>query len=124
MNIVGASMGRVAIYDVEYLANINQAVCLIRLPKYLNHQFQLLFMNSEICLSYMFDKQVDNARANLSMGNISKFVIPVPPKKEQTRIVTKVNELMTLCDQLKTQLQTAQQTQTQLAQSIAQEALA
>ena len=42
----------------------------------------------------MFDKQVDNARANLSMGNISKFVIPLPPSAENIRITTKVNKLI------------------------------
>jgi type I restriction enzyme, S subunit len=42
----------------------------------------------------MFDKQVDNARANLSMGNISNFVIPVPPIAEQNLIVAKVDELL------------------------------
>ena len=30
MNIVGASIGRVAYYDLDEVANINQAVCLIR----------------------------------------------------------------------------------------------
>jgi len=50
----------------------------------------------------MFDKQVDNARANLSMGNISKFLIPLPPEQERDRNVAKVDELMTLCEKLKT----------------------
>jgi type I restriction enzyme S subunit len=48
----------------------------------------------------MFDKQVDNARANLSMTNISQFAIPIPPKYEQKQIVAKVYELMALCDEL------------------------
>jgi len=60
---------------------------------------------------------------NLVLKTISTLILALPPYEEQKRIVTKVNELMTLCDQLKTQLKTAQQTQTHLAQSIAQEAL-
>ncbi|MCI5147688.1 MAG: restriction endonuclease subunit S, partial [Candidatus Electrothrix sp. AR3] len=104
MNIVGASIGRTAIYDIDNLANINQAVCLIRINlNFLNSQHLLYFFNSETCRSYMFDKQVDNARANLSMGNIAKFVIPIPPLAEQQRIVAKIDELMTLCDQLEQQ---------------------
>jgi type I restriction enzyme S subunit len=71
----------------------------------------------------MFDKQVDNARANLSMGNISKFLIPLPPEQEQGRIVAKVDELMTLCEQLKSRLATAQTLQ-QLAETLVEQAVA
>ena len=104
MNIVGASIGRTATYDIDDLANINQAVCLIRtFPEYFTVAYSLIFFNSPVCISYMYDKQVDNARPNLSMSNISKFVIPVPPLAEQKRIVAKVDELMLLCDDLEQQ---------------------
>jgi type I restriction enzyme S subunit len=52
----------------------------------------------------MFDKQVDMARPNLSMGNIERFLVPVPPVAEQKRIVAKVDQLMHLCDKLETRL--------------------
>ncbi len=35
-------------------------------------------------------------------------LIPVPPFKEQTRIVAKVEQLMSLCDQLETKIRQAQ----------------
>ncbi|MGB2784655.1 restriction endonuclease subunit S [Psychrobacter sp.] len=124
MNIVGASIGRTAIYDLDISANINQAVCLIRgCPNHLNSFYLLMFFNSAICISYMFDKQVDNARANLSMGNISKFLIPIPPLAEQHRIVAKVEELMAICDQLKAKLKQSQETQVQLTDALIDRAL-
>tara|TARA_R110002124_G_scaffold227284_1_gene392571 strand:- start:80 stop:1855 length:1776 start_codon:yes stop_codon:yes gene_type:complete len=124
MNIVGASIGRTAIYDLDISANINQAVCLIRgYPNHLNSFYLLMFFNSAICISYMFDKQVDNARANLSMGNISKFLIPIPPLAEQHRIVAKVDELMAICDQLKVKLKQSQETQVQLTDALVDRAL-
>lgn len=98
MNIVGASIGRTALYSINEIANINQAVCLIRLLDGIKNQFfieyLLYFLNSSICLKYMEDKKVDCARANLSMGNISNFLIPLPPIKEQERIVAKLSEIM------------------------------
>ena len=125
MNIVGASIGRTAVYDIDELANINQAVCLIRVfSQFIDKKYLLYFFNSEFCLSYMFDKQVDNARANLSMGNIAKFVIPFPSLSEQHRIVTKVDELLSLCDTLKTRLQQARTTQVQLADALVAQAVA
>ena len=43
---------------------------------------------------------------------------------EQHRIVAKIDELMDLCDQLKFRLQTSQQTQLALAESLVEGALA
>ena len=124
MNIVGASIGRTAIYNLGTLANINQAVCLIRISNSnLSRMFLLHFFNSATCLEYMFDKQVENARPNLSMGNIAKFLIPIPPVEEQHRIVAKVDELMALCDALKARLNEAQTTQVQLADAVVEQAV-
>ncbi|GAB4180297.1 MAG: restriction endonuclease subunit S [Coleofasciculaceae cyanobacterium] len=108
MNIVGASIGRTAIYEYDEIANINQAVCLIRIVgqnRLVNLKYLLSYFNSALCISLMFDKQVDNARANLSMGNISKFVIPLAPYQEQSRITQKVDRLMALCDELEARQQ-------------------
>jgi len=44
--------------------------------------------------------------------------IALPPTAEQHRIVAKVDELMALCDSLKANLQTAQSTQLDLADSL------
>jgi type I restriction enzyme, S subunit len=69
----------------------------------------------------MFDRQVDNARANLSMGNIAKFPVPLPPLAEQKRIVAKVDQLMTLCDELDANLRHAEDRAAKLVQAIVQE---
>jgi type I restriction enzyme S subunit len=93
MNIVGGSIGRTAIFDLDEIANINQAVVIIRLLEKESLEYLISFFNSPLCISYMFDNQVDNARANLSMGNISKFLIALPPLSEQKAIVEVVEKL-------------------------------
>lgn len=120
MNLVGASIGRAAIYDIDEVANINQAVALIRIvngPIYINLRYLLYFFNSPICISYMFDKQVESARANLSLTSVSYFVTPIPPLAEQKRIVAKVDKLMALCDQLQGQIESARTQAQQLTAS-------
>jgi type I restriction enzyme S subunit len=95
MNIVGASIGRTAIFDIEINANINQAVCLIRLKRSkIDLKYALHFFNSPRCINLMFDNQVENARANLSMGNIKKFLIPIPSMETQRKISNKLDLLM------------------------------
>ncbi|MGN4933980.1 restriction endonuclease subunit S [Aeromonas rivipollensis] len=61
---------------------------------------------------------------NISVTKSRLIVLPVPPLAEQHRIVAKVDELMALCDQLKSRLQTSQQTQLALAESLVEGALA
>ena len=121
MNIVGGSIGRTAIYNIDELANINQAVTIIRLFPKVSYDYFLHFFNSPTCISYMYDKQVDNARPNLSMSNIAKFMIPLPPLEEQKVIVEKVNALMGLCDSLEEEVQQSQEHSEMLMQSCLRE---
>lgn len=123
MNIVGASIGRTAIFEVDDVANINQAVCTIRtIDISIYRPYLLYFLNSSVCINYMYDKQVDSARANLSMGNISKFLIPLPPLNEQKRIVEKVDRFMYLCDELEKNIQQSKNDSELLMQSVLKEA--
>ncbi len=51
-------------------------------------------------------------------------LIPLPPLAEQHRIVAKVDELMTLCDQLEQQLSQADQQRRRLLEAVLAESLA
>ncbi|MGN0921118.1 MAG: restriction endonuclease subunit S [Cellvibrio sp.] len=76
-----------------------------------------LFLNSPI-----FRKNLDGVDTTtinqITQGNLIGTLIPIPPLAEQHRIVTKVDELMVLCDTLKTNLQSAQTTQLALADAL------
>jgi type I restriction enzyme S subunit len=63
-----------------------------------------------------------SAQANLFLGAIALLVVTIPPLTEQHRIVKKVNELLTLCDSLKANLDQAQTLQTQLADTLVKQA--
>ena len=54
----------------------------------------------------------------LLTDDLFSLPIPIPPLAEQYRIVAKVNELMTLCDSLETQLTTAQTGTSRLLESV------
>ena len=101
-NIVGASIGRTAIYNLNSEnSNINQAVCIIRLINLDFRMYIIKFLNSPIAFQMMTNNSVDSARANLSLSSVSNFLIPLPPLAEQKRIVEKIEELMTFCEKLK-----------------------
>ena len=87
LNIVGASIGRSAIYNSNHLANINQAVCLIRVNCSLDNRFLCLFLNSPDALLYYETNKVETARANLSLADIKGMIINLPTIAEQLEIV-------------------------------------
>jgi type I restriction enzyme, S subunit len=124
-NIVGASIGRTAIYDLDVLANINQAVCILRIEHHnINKNYLLNLMNSDFALKMMSDSQFAPGRANLSMGNIANFPIPLPPLSIQSKIVEKVNSLMGLCDEIEGSIRASQKQNEGLLQEVLRAALA
>ena len=92
----GATIGKLAI--LAEVAVTNQAVCgCTPFSGVLNH-FLFLFLLSQ-------RKQFHTASGGGAQPNISKVKIvstpfPLPPLAEQRRIVTKVDELMALCERL------------------------
>ena len=64
------------------------------------------------------------AQPNLSSASVKKYLLPLPPFAEQHRIVAKVDELMTLCDQLEASLATGDETRRRLVEAMLYAALA
>ena len=60
---------------------------------------------------------------HFSGEKLAKYPVPLPPLPEQHRIVAKVDQLMALCDRLKTRLAEARQLNEQLASTLVERAL-
>lgn len=87
-NIVGASIGRAAVYNEDDRANINQAVCLIRCdPKFLLGDYLSFLLNSDALLSALHEGKTEMARANLSLAFFRELPIPLPAIEDQRDIV-------------------------------------
>jgi type I restriction enzyme, S subunit len=117
-NIVGASIGRSAIFDFDETANVNQAVALVRLNESVNRNYILNVLNSPSLVERMHEEKVDVARANLSLKDVADFPIPLPPKDEQDEIVRRVEALFKFADQIEARYQKAQLQIDKLTQSI------
>ncbi len=61
---------------------------------------------------------------HFSGEKLAKYPVPLPPIAEQHRIVAKVDQLMALCDQLKTRLTQTRQLNEQLANTLVEQAVA
>lgn len=123
MNIVGPPLGKIAIIPDAYPEwNCNQAITFFRpLVKELNFYIYTYL----IAGTFLNDIELIGTAGqdNISVTKSRSIVLPMPPLDEQHRIVTKVDELMTLCDTLKANLQNAQTTQLALADALVEQAV-
>lgn len=86
--------------------------------KYLTYLFQ-----SKYSYEYATEVATGIAQKTVPLTGLRKMPASLPPLAEQHRIVAKVDELLALCDQLKTRLADAQITQLHLADSVVENAL-
>lgn len=112
----GANIGQTSIVGVE--STTNQAVCACTPHEGLNNRFLLLTLRA--MKTYFVGLGAGGAQPNISKEKIVATCIGLPPAEEQSRIVTKVDELMTLCDKLEALQQDRRKLQNDLRQSILQ----
>jgi restriction endonuclease S subunit len=109
LNIVGASIGRAAIFDLDIEANCNQAVSIIRptteniIPEYL-----LYFLNNKSSQDEMFGKKYGGARDNLNLEQVRDLAIPLPDIKTQIDFVERLDIQMKVITGLELIQDTAQ----------------
>lgn len=74
--------------------------------------------------SHLEDFAPSTAQKNINLEILGLLSVPLPPANEVRRIVAKVDQLMALCDQLKTRLTQARQMNEQLASTLVEQAVA
>ena len=87
LNIVGASIGRSCVYDIDKEANINQAVCLIRPNNDVNPQWLSLVLNSKPFQTFLNQTKSGGARDNIDLYQVRELQIPLAPLEIQNQIV-------------------------------------
>lgn len=118
----GAGCGTPAIIDVDYEFSFQNA----GLIGFVNH----LISSKYIYYFIIFQRQSiveffvnGGLQPMLSNVMLSKLEIPLPPLEIQNRIVSKLEELMTYCDDLETSVKESQNYNEQLLQQVLREAL-
>ncbi|WP_437216173.1 restriction endonuclease subunit S [Pectobacterium sp. LFLA-215] len=98
-------------------AYINQHTCLLRfIPTCQNYYFPE-FMRSRVA-KIQFDAPQRGIKNSFRLSDVEEMYLPLPPLKEQYRIAEKIKESLSICDTLKSRLQSAQQTQLHLADAL------
>lgn len=124
ISLVG-TIGRVLILSENCLPGIiNPRLVKISLYCDINRAFISRVLASPLLRAELAEKSHGGTMDILNLGLLRSVAIPLPPLAEQHRIVVKVDQIMTLCDQLKISLTHARQQNEQLASSLVERALA
>ena len=84
INIVGASIGRAAQFNLECKANMNQAAALVRVnDDRIRDKYLLIYLNSDKAQRMYDSMKSDTGRANLSLQDISDLSILLPSIDKQ-----------------------------------------
>lgn len=86
-----------------------------------NPDFVKLF--TEYVANTLQTKAIGGAQPFVSLGMLRGLIFPLPPIKEQDRVISKIKGLFIMCDSLKTSIKSAQQTQLHLADALTDAAL-
>ena len=121
---VGAGIGEAATIDQDLDFAIYVSLGLIRpMRGFVFSDYITLWLNSpdgkEKSSRNTYGKGVSQGNLNLSL--IRNFLVPLPPLAEQHRIVAKVDQLMSLVDQLETQLAASRATSKNLLEALVAE---
>jgi type I restriction enzyme S subunit len=122
-SMIGGNIGNQVIVDTDAKFGIKN----VALFKYYDKELTFPFFVKLITESIAIDLQkvaIGGAQPFVGLGILRKLVIALPPIAEQHRIVAKVDQLIALCDQLKTRLTQARQLNEQLASTLVERALA
>ena len=108
--------------DMEGAFNV--ALCKIMNIEPLNRNYLELLIGSELVKGELLSASGRSHIPSMHSGHLLSLWVPIPPLAEQKRIVAKVDELMSLCGQLETQIQESKENADMLMQSVLQEAFA
>jgi len=119
-----APMGNVAIIDIAERFALAQRVICFQLHELGTGPFLKLAMMSSGFQAQLSDAATGMTATGIKSSRLKEIPVPIPPLAEQHRIVAKVDQLMALCDQLKTRLTQARQLNQQLASTLVEQVVA
>jgi len=116
LTIVG-SIGRSAVVPPQAPKFVLQrSVAVIQTG--INSYYLSLYFHSPLCIKYFLEHGKGTAQKGIYLNKLSDLPLALPPLEEQQRIVSKVDELMQLCDQLEQQQNLSSKAHDQLVDTL------
>ncbi|RJT15662.1 restriction endonuclease subunit S [Rahnella inusitata] len=119
----GATFGKTAFVTPYKVGAIASSLMIIRPFIIQVGAFFYNYLTSPFGKSQIFRFDNGSAQPNLSANSVMLYAFPCPPLEEQSRIYNEVQRLFEICESLKSNILSAQQTQLHLADALTDAAL-
>jgi len=119
----GATVGRMCKVNTHEKFCLLGSVILVKPTTLVLSDYLSISLKSPSSFSKLINASGSTAQPAIYLKDLKRIAFPLPPIEEQHRIVAKVEELMALCDQLKSRLSDAQTTQLHLADALVELAI-
>jgi type I restriction enzyme S subunit len=118
-------VGKCGVFYNEEPFTLASYLIRIRLSEYSIPEFFSNYINSSLCRETQIEPKIiqQNGQANFNGTKLSNIISPLPPLSEQQQIVTKLNDLMKMCNDLEASIKESQQQNEVLLQQVLREAL-
>jgi type I restriction enzyme S subunit len=116
-SMIGGNIGNQVIVDEDREFSIKNVALFKYYSKDLTYPYFIKRFMEHLALDLQ-SKAAGGAQPFVSLGFLRNLVIALPPKNEQRRIVVKVDQLMTLCDELDRQIDASTQKQNTLLSAV------
>lgn len=99
---IRGSLGKHGIFQFEKGA-IASSLVILRAVKTFSSDllsFMMIYLDSSLFFQEVNKYDNGSAQPNIAANNLERFLIPLPPLTEQRRIISKLNQLLSLCNHL------------------------
>lgn len=121
--VVGATYGRPALVETDRQFCVQRHIAILKPVENMNRRFLVWLLSSQFVYSQAAGSITGTAQPTVPLRPLRNFIIPLPPLAEQGRIVAKIDQLMELCDGLRTQLAQLNERQVDLADAVVAKAV-
>ncbi|NZD45403.1 restriction endonuclease subunit S [Sphaerotilus natans subsp. sulfidivorans] len=120
----GATLGKTAFVRPFTEGAIASSLVILRFAKSVLPEFAYYFLVSPQGRRWIWKFDNGSAQPNLAASSVREYEMPLPTLEEQRQVVSRVTELLALCDQLKAGIVAARAKQAQLAEALVKQAVA
>ena len=120
--VVGATFGRAALVETEREFCVQRHIAILKPAAEMNPRFLVWLLRSPLVYDQAARSTTGTAQPTIGLRPLRNFLVPLPPKGEQSRLVAKIDELMALCDRLESGLERGGEIRHRLLETLLREA--